>query len=307
MSCTNAICTLNDRHSIPGEVFFKAGHGGLTTVCVNNRYASTEILLHGAHVMSYTPHGEKPVLWMSGSSYFQPDKPVRGGIPVCWPWFGGHPSDKSKPGHGFARIADWQVAEVDSQPNGTLVTLRLTEKDIPANLREFPFEISLEVLVGSELHVSLSIVNTGKEKMSFSAALHTYFNISDIASVAVEGLDGCKYLDTMDHIFKVQKGIIAFEAETDRIYLNTPATCIIDDPGFCRRIKIAKRGSNSTVVWNPWIEKSKRMPDFGDEEYHTMLCIETTNAENDARVIVPAEKHILKTIIGLEKRSEDKK
>ncbi len=306
MNCENAICALNDRYSIPGELFFKEGPGGLTAICINNKYASAEILLHGAHIMSYIPTGEKPVLWMSGSSYFQPDKPVRGGIPVCWPWFGGHPSDKNKPSHGFARIADWQVAETDTKPNGTLVILRLTEKDIPANLREFPFDIKLEVLVGRELQVSLAIVNTGKEKMCFTAALHSYFNISDIAAVTVEGLENCKYLDTLDHIFKVQKGVINFDAETDRVYLNTQAACVIDDPGFSRRIKIAKSGSNSTVVWNPWIEKSKRMPDFGDEEYHTMLCIETTNAENDARVIVPAERHILKAIIGLEKRSAAK-
>jgi D-hexose-6-phosphate mutarotase len=285
---------------MPGELFFKEGPGGFATVCVNNKYASAEISLHGAHVMSYIPKSEKPVLWMSGSSYFQPDKPIRGGIPLCWPWFGGHPSDKSKPSHGFARIADWHVAETDAKPNGTLVILRLTEKDIPANFREFPFEIRLELLVGRDLQVALAVVNTGKEKMSFSAALHSYLNVSDIASVTVEGLDNCKYLDLLDHTFKVQKGIIAFDAETDRVYLNTQATCIIDDPGFSRRIKIAKSGSNSTVVWNPWIEKSKRMPDFGDEDYHAMLCIETANAENDARVIAPAEKHILKAIIGLE-------
>ena len=304
MSCLiNAICTLNDRYSMPGELFFKEGPGGLPTVCINNKYASAEITLHGAHVMSYIPTGEKPVLWMSGSSYFQPDKPISGGIPVCWPWFGGHPSDKNKPSHGFARIADWHVAEVDSKQNGTLIALRLTEKDIPENFREFPFEARLEVTVGRELQVALAIVNTGKEKMCFSAALHTYFNISDIAAVAVEGLESCKYLDKLDHIFKVQHEKITFNAETDRVYLNTEATCIIDDPGFARRIRIAKSGSCSTVVWNPWIEKSKWMPDFGDEEYHNMLCVETTNAENDARVLAPAEKHSLKVMIGLDKRS----
>ena len=304
MNCgQNAICSLNDRYSMPGELFFKEGPGGLPVICVNNKYASAEIALHGAHIMSYVPAGEKPVLWMSGSSYFQPGKPIRGGIPICWPWFGGHPSDKNKPSHGFARIADWHIAEIDSRQNGTLIALRLTERDIPENFREFPFEVKLEVMVGRELQVALVIVNTGKEKMSFSAALHSYFNISDIAAVTLEGLEECKYLDTLDHIFKVQRGKITFNKETDNVYLNTEATCIIDDPGFARRIKIAKSGSRSTVVWNPWIEKSKRMPDFGDEEYHNMLCVETVNAENDARVIAPAEKHSLKVIISLEKKA----
>jgi D-hexose-6-phosphate mutarotase len=253
--------------------------------------------------MSYVPAGEKPVLWMSGSSYFESGKPIRGGIPICWPWFGGHPSDKNKPSHGFARIADWRVAEIDSRQNGTLIALHLSEKDIPENFREFPFEVKLEVLVGRELQVALVIVNTGKEKMSFSAALHSYFNISDITAVTLEGLEECKYLDTLDHIFKTQRGKITFNKETDNVYLNTEATCIIDDPGFSRRIKIAKSGSRSTVVWNPWVEKSKRMADFGDEEYHNMLCVETVNAENDAREIAPAEKHSLKVIIGLEKKA----
>jgi D-hexose-6-phosphate mutarotase len=289
---------------MPGELFFKEGPGGLPVICVNNKYASAEIALHGAHIMSYVPAGEKPVLWMSGSSYFQPDKPIRGGIPICWPWFGGHPSDKNKPSHGFARLVDWHIAEISSKQNGTLIALRLTEKGIPENFREFNFEIKLEVLVGRELQVALVIVNTGKEKISFSAALHTYFNISDIAAVTVEGLEDCKYLDTLDHIFKVQHGKISFNAETDNVYLNTEATCIIDDPGFARRIRIAKSGSRSTVVWNPWTEKSKRMPDFGDEEYHNMLCVETVNAKNDARVIAPAEKHSLKVIIGLEKKAQ---
>ncbi len=305
MNCEQStICSLNDRYSMPGELFFKEGAGGFPVICVNNKYASAEIALHGAHIMSYVPAGEKPVLWMSGSSYFQPDKPIRGGIPICWPWFGGHPSDKNKPSHGFARLVDWHIAEISSRQNGTLIALRLTEKGIPENFREFNFEIKLEVLVGRELQVALVIVNTGKEKINFSAALHTYFNISDIAAVTVEGLDDCKYLDTLDHIFKVQHGKISFNAETDNVYLNTEATCIIDDPGFARRIRIAKSGSRSTVVWNPWTEKSKRMPDFGDEEYHSMLCVETVNAENDARVIAPAEKHSLKVIIGLEKKAQ---
>ena len=293
--------------NMPESVKLSDGCGGLRCVRVSTKLAAAEVYLHGAHVTHFQPFGQPPVLFMSAKSWFEADKPIRGGIPVCWPWFGGHPSDKDKPSHGFARITDWHVADTDTVKDGTLVILQLTERNITANFREFPFDIRMEVLVGSELHVSLVIVNTGKEKMSFSAALHSYFNVSDIASVSVEGLENCKYLDTLDHIFKVQKGIITFDAETDRVYLNTQAACIIDDPGFNRRIRIAKSGSNSTVVWNPWIEKSKRMPDFGDEEYHTMLCIETTNAENDARIIAPAERHTLKAIIGLEKKERGQK
>jgi D-hexose-6-phosphate mutarotase len=295
------ICELNDRFSIPGELIFTDGPGKLPVVKISNAHATAEIALHGGHIMSYIPVDEKPVLWMSDSSWFLPEKPIRGGIPVCWPWFGGHPDDKNLPSHGFARISDWHVEMTEKVNDATRIVLKLTQENIAKNMPQFPFELRLDFMIGADLQVALGIKNNGTENLSFTAALHTYFNISEISKIKITGLEQCRFLDTLDHTYKIQTGAITFSEETDRVYLETDSQCIIHDPGFGRRIKVAKSGSNSTVIWNPWIDKSKRMPDFGDNEYLNMACIETTNAENDRRTIHPGERHILKTIISIEK------
>jgi glucose-6-phosphate 1-epimerase len=295
------ICDLNNRFSIPGELFFTDGPGGLPMVKINNSKATAEIMLHGGHVMSYVPAGELPVLWMSDSSWFLPDKPIRGGIPICWPWFGAHPCDKNLPSHGFARISEWQVELTEKLNGATRIMLKLTPGEVPGNMPQFPFELRLDVIAGDDLQVALGIKNTGDNDLSFTAALHTYLNVSEISSIKITGLENCSFLDTLNNTRNEQSGAINFTEETDRIYLDTETSCIIHDPKYKRRIKIDKSGSNTTVVWNPWIAKSKRMPDFGDEEYQKMVCVETTNAENDAKTLHSGCRHILKTVIRIDK------
>ncbi|MFA7231872.1 MAG: D-hexose-6-phosphate mutarotase [Victivallaceae bacterium] len=290
--------SLNDK-CIDLGVCFQPGPGGLPMALINNEQGSAEIALHGAHVMSFFPKGEKPVLWMSRSSWFLPDKPIRGGIPVCWPWFGGHPSNTAIPAHGFARISEWQFADAGRLDSGaTWLELKLTEKDIDEQFKDFPFEAVLHITVGNVLEVALQIKNTGEKEICFSAALHSYFNISDINQIAVSGLAGREYLDTLNNTQAVQNGKITVNAEIDRVYLDTEDACVIEDSGYNRTIRIAKSGSRSTVIWNPWIDKSKRMPDFGDEEYHNMICVETTNAQNDARSLEPGAIHVIKAEIS---------
>jgi D-hexose-6-phosphate mutarotase len=293
---------LNDKFA--GEQLqFIEGPGGLTVARISNSLAEADIALHGAHVMSFVPKGQKPVLWMSESSWFEENKPIRGGIPVCWPWFGGHPTDGGMPSHGFARISEWQVEDTGTLEGGvTYIVLKLTENEIADCFKDFAFEARIRVEVGNELSVALIVDNTGSEKMCFSAALHSYFNVSDITNISIHGLDGREYIDTLDDTRHVQSGDRTFDAETDLVYLDTDDKCVIDDTGLDRRIFIDKEGSRSAVVWNPWIAKAQRMPDFGDDEYQTMVCVETTNAYNDARSLAPGEQHILRAIIGLENK-----
>ena len=162
------------------------------------------------------------------------------------------------------------------------------------------FWLNCEFEVSSKLSAALIIDNTSGKDLSYSAALHSYFNISDISGIKISGLDGKTFIDTLDDTRHVQEGDITFAAETDLVYLDTEDTCIIEDPGFKRKIKISKTGSRSTVVWNPWDAKAQRMPDFGDNEYHNMVCVETTNAETDARTLAPGECHTLQVIIESE-------
>ncbi len=275
---------------------------GLPLAGVENKFATAKISFQGANVMEYIPKGEKPVLWMSEKSYFAPGKPIRGGVPICWPWFGAHPSNPELPAHGFARLCLWNLSSIKNLPDeSTEVILTLTDKDVPAEFKAQPFQLRFIVTVGPQLTMALEMTNTGGDNLDITGALHTYFNVSDISKVWVEGLDKAHSFDSLTKQEVIQQGAIRFDAEFDRVFLNTEGDCVICDPGYSRRIRIAKKGSRSAVVWNPWIEKAKRMPDFGDEEYHTMLCVETTNARDDRRSIPPGNTHTLTAIISKER------
>lgn len=259
----------------------------LPVLVIKNDAAEAKIALHGAHVLSYKPAGEREVLWLSEESWAEPGKPIRGGIPVCWPWFG----PAQEPPHGVARIAEWTLKETVSDQSRTTV-----------RFEAFAFEnliADISVTIGEKLIVELTTTNLGPDEFRLTQALHSYFDISNISAVKVLGLDGAEYIDTLNSTRHTQDGAIAFTAETDRIYDHTEAECIIDDPAQEKKIHIAKEGSMSTVVWNPWIAKSRRMPDFGDREYNKMVCVETANVGSDFRILKGGEKQTIRTIIYL--------
>jgi len=294
--------SLNDQFSVPDPLSFKSGPGGLVVAEIDNALASATVALVGAHVMTFQPKGHEPVLWMSKHSYLEVGKPIRGGIPVCWPWFTEHPTNPDLPNHGFARIVLWNVAATRALPDGG-TELRLTLADTEETRTMWPqgFQLELVVAVGSALTVELAVTNTDPQPVTWTGALHSYFSVRDVAHAAVHGLDGCAYIDTVGpRERKVQEGPIAFVQETDRVYVDTAAECVIDDPGLDRRIHIAKQGSQTTVVWNPWVEKSKRMPDFGDDEYPGMVGVETANAEDGAVTVAPGGEHRMSAVIRVE-------
>jgi len=292
---------LNDTYAISDHVAFKAGPGDLPVAEINNAFASATVSVHGGHVISFQPHGQAPVLWASKHSAYAEGKAIRGGIPVCWPWFGPHPTDSSKPAHGFVRTQMWAVIGTSVAANdATQVRLRITDDETTQALCPYPFELDIIITVGTELEVELVARNTGNETFTCGGALHSYFTVSDVRAIAIHGLDGCSYIDQLDPAqLKVQHGPITFNAETDNVYLDTTATCRIEDPGLSRHIEIAKSGSHSTVVWNPWIAKAQRMPDFGDQEYLGMVCVETANAKDDVVTLPPAGEHALRAVIQM--------
>ena len=294
--------SLNDSFAITDHITFAAGPGGLPVAQIRNAFAVATVSLHGGQVLAFQPHGQDPVLWMSAHSAYQPGKAIRGGIPVCWPWFGPHPSDPSRPAHGFARTSFWSVLSAAALADGaTQIRLRLADDDISYDLWPHSFELRLVVTVAAQLRVELIARNPGPAPYTYSGALHSYFDVSDIAAISIHGLDGCAYIDKADgEQHKIQRGPVSIEAETDRVYLNATETCAIDDPGLDRRITIAKAGSRTTVVWNPWTEKARRLADFGDQEYQGMVCVETANADGDSITVAPGDEHRLTAIIGVE-------
>lgn len=292
---------LNERFGAPGRLVFTAGPGGFPVAEISNDHATATVALHGAQPLAFQPRGQAPVLWVSRQAAFAPGKAIRGGIPICWPWFGPHPSDPAKPSHGFARTRPWRVLQADAA-SGSETTLRLGLSDDEATRALWPhrFELELLVSVGRELQVTLVARNPGPEPFTCTGALHSYFAVGDVPAVAIHGLDGCDYLDQIDgHRRKTQAGAVTFAGEVDRIYLDTDATCTIEDGALGRRIEVAKRGSRATIVWNPWVEKARRLSDFGDDEYRGMVCVETANAGEDVVTVPPGGEHQLAAMIGV--------
>lgn len=293
---------LNEHYGIPGEVQFIAGEGGFTKAVISNRHAAAEVYLHGATVTAFQPRGKAPVLWLSPQAVFKPGKAIRGGIPVCWPWFGPHPTDSTKPQHGFARTAQWSVVSTATLPDdSTELRLHLSDDAQTRSIWPHSFRLELAVVIGSSLRVALRTQNTGNDPMKVGCALHSYFHVGDIHRVEINGLDGRDYVDQPDgNRIKHQTGPVKIEQEVDRIYLDTEDECVIQDTALARSIRVAKSGSKSTVVWNPWIAKSKALADIPDDGYLGMVCVETTNAAKDARFVAAGASSEVVQIISVE-------
>ena len=291
--------------ALPDSVRIGAGTGGLPRLDIVTSATSARVYLHGAHLAHWQPsHAKAPVLWMSEHSLWQDGKPIRGGVPICFPWFGPHRSESSAPAHGFARLLDWTLAgAVERDDQSVAVTFALEG----ARLSEawpFRFRAEYEVAVGSTLTMSLEVENRDDTGFSFEEALHTYFAVSSIADVTISGLERTLYLDKVGGLTERTQDDtpIRFTGETDRVYLETDAACSIDDPGLQRRIIVSKDHSRSTVVWNPWIAKARAMADFGDEEWRGMVCVETANVGVAAIRLAPGERHRMTLSLAVESR-----
>jgi D-hexose-6-phosphate mutarotase len=274
---------------------FREG-GGLVIAEIDTRLASAALCLQGAHVMTWRPKTQsEPVVWLSKLAKLAPGKSIRGGVPVCWPWFGPHATDAKLPAHGFARTVAWEITGARVLGDGAVeIALALIASGQTRALWPHRARAELLITLGATLKLALTTVNEDDKDMIVGEALHTYFHIGDIAAVRVRGLDGCTYLDKVDGgARKQQDGAISFTGETDRIYMNTAAECVIEDDRLRRRIHIAKSGSRSTVVWTPWIDKADKMGDFGPDGWRSMVCVESANAADNAVTIRPGGSHTL--------------
>ncbi len=294
---------LNQRFAIGNHVQFKEIAEGMIVAEVANQHALANIALQGAHIATFQPRGEEPVIWLSPKAKFAPGKSIRGGVPICWPWFGPHKNDSKLPGHGYARTVPWDVLETRAMPDGsTFLRFGLVESDSTRAQWPHASTVQLEVTVGKALRVELVTTNTGKAAFELGEALHTYFQISDVAQMTIRGLENCEYLDKVQDFARfTQKDGIVIESEVDRVYVNTTADCVIEDKGLKRAIRIAKQGSKSTVVWNPWTEKAEKMGDFGPQLHRDMVCVESGNALENVITLAPGETHKLVAVYSVEK------
>lgn len=279
------------------HVRFIRDESGLDYIEIDNHLATAKIALQGAHVMAWQPKSQQhPVLWLSSNARYVPGRSIRGGIPICWPWFGAHPTDSTLCPHGFARVMPWQVVDAETLNNGaTRIELQMLEPAESKRQLSYPHLLTVTITVGETLRLDLATTNKADHPFMVGEALHTYFHVSDVATIQIQGLQDTLYADKVfNYERRVETHDVQFKSEFDRVYLNTNADCMIHDAGLNRQIRISKSGSQSTVIWNPWEEKANQMVDMGKpDEWREMICVETANALENSVVISPGRTHTM--------------
>lgn len=296
------IDSLNEAFALEGMLEFHAGPGGLTFAILTTPLSTADVCLHGAHVTSFLPTAGSEVLWLSSQTAWQEGKAIRGGIPVCWPWFADHPTDSSLPAHGIARTAMWDVVRAWSPFAGCIrLELFLPTSSVSKEHFDAEFDLRLEITLQDSLKLELTAINRSDRALQVTDALHTYLTVGDIEAVRCRGLDGVTYFDKVDGLQrKIQAGDVTFSERTDRIYEQTADDVLLRDEALDRSIRIKKSGSITTVVWNPWSELSEKMTDMAADGYRTMVCVEAANAGADVILLEPADKHVLSTTLCVE-------
>ena len=277
------------------QLHIENGSGELPIIHLHNAHATAKISLYGGQILSYRPHdAPHELMFLSQKALYQKGKAIRGGAPLCWPWFGADPENQGRPAHGFARTRLWQLLSTQSLSDDTTrVVLGLNDSPDTLTLWPHRFALKLEIVIGKTLKLTLSTHNLSEQPMSISQAIHSYLAVGDIAQTQVVGLEQRRYIDKSkagQNTLRTQDGSIQVEQEVDRIYLNSPSEVQIHDHAWQRRIQIRSTGSESTVVWNPWIEIAAQMADLNNDDYQRFICVETTNvADNTIKIAAQAQ------------------
>jgi glucose-6-phosphate 1-epimerase len=303
MSEPQTIAALHGAHSLPGRASWIDGGGGLAALEIKTAACTARVYAHGAHIALWQPAAASaPVLFMSPRSAFQAGKAIRGGVPVCYPWFGPKHDDPKAPAHGFARSRAWRVESVAAEGADVLVTLFLRADDDTRRTWPHEFEVRHIVRLGTALTMTLETRNLGAAPFALEEALHTYLAVSDVAACRLEGLAGASYIDKVEamKVARAPDGPLVLSGETDRIFTDTTAAVVLDDPGLRRRIRVEKTGSTSTVVWNPWAAKAAAMSDLGADAWRGFVCVEACNVRPAPVTVAPGGTHTMSSRIVLE-------
>lgn len=273
---------------------------GFPVINVQTPVSFATVALHGAQVLTWAPTDHPPVLYVSPKARMKEGTALRGGIPICWPWFGNHPEDPEKPAHGFARTRFWELISADLEGKvGTLV-FKLVPDEETKTLFPYDFELTATIRIADKLRVKINMKNIGEEPYKVSSALHTYLSLGDIERIQLEGVKGSHYVDQLleDKEAIYQEKNLQIKGEVDRIY-QSMSSVLIRDLDRYRSVFVDKAGSRSTVIWNPWKERCKEIVDLPDKAYKEFVCVECANAGTDKPTLRPGGSHNLETVIGL--------
>lgn len=290
-----SIAELNQQHGIAGVASIVEGCGHQPKVRIKAAAAVGEMYLHGAHVTSWQPTGAKEVLFLSSQSIYRDGVAIRGGIPICFPWFGDKADDKQAPAHGFVRTKTWHLESIEEKRGA--VTVKMFTESSKSTKKWWPsdFRLSYHATFGPELALEMIVTNTGNEPLRFEEALHAYYRVGDVTKAGIAGLDATQYQDKTDSFReKTQHGEVVITGETDRVYLNTESKLYLNDPVLQRRTMVIKEQSRNTVVWNPWSGKAAEIKDLGAGEWQSMLCVEVSNVGDKTISLKPGEQHAMR-------------
>lgn len=290
---------------LPEGVTLEAGRGGLPVVRVAIGSCIAEAYLQGGHLTGWQPAGQDPVVWLSQKSRFEEGAAIRGGVPLCFPWFGAGQDGRHYPPHGVLRLTPWQLAETTPVADSVRLRFHLDGHEVDlAGLEDFDRDWAADITytVGQVLDIDLRIEAYGNRRTPFTyeEALHTYLHVGDTRRITVDGLDGCSYHDKVTDGDFDQRGPLAIVGETDRIYRHA-GDVTVKDPTLRRTLGINKRGSAQTVVWNPFVSKSAKLGDFGNDEWQEMLCVEAANIGSAAVTLAPGQSHTLHQRIAVDR------
>lgn len=294
---------LNTDYGIAGQLKFVEGKGSLPFIEISNSMAKALISIYGGQVLSFQPiTAANDLMFLSEKAYYQEGKAIKGGIPLCWPWFGADPEGLGRSSHGFARNSFWTVIGTEVTPaKETKVKFRLLDTPETRKIWSQAFNLTLEITVGNTLTLELITKNTGDKAFAITQAFHTYFQVGDINKVKVLGLEDTKYLDKVANFqAKQQQGTVTIAEEVDRIYTDVTKELVIDDPSLGRKLVINSEGSKTAVVWNPWIDICAKSADLEDRDYQRFICVETANAAKDVVEIAPNSEYRLQVNYKIE-------
>ncbi|WP_257265872.1 D-hexose-6-phosphate mutarotase [Endozoicomonas sp. ONNA2] len=269
---------------------------GLPILKIQSPKCEAAISLQGGHLLQFKPAGQQDVIWLSKKAIFSPGKAIRGGVPVCWPWFG----PVSTP--GFARISAWQLLDHGEHEQAVTIRLKLNACEQTREIWPHDFSAVLTFTLGETLSIDLEMINTDEHPWQWSGALHSYFNIAEATETWITGA-GTSYLDSLQNDLPCETAeALIINQPIDRIYTAPDDNIAIHDQGNQRIIQVVNNGHNSAVIWNPWKELSRSMGDMSDDGYETMVCVEATRYGKDLAsgvLLKPGEKNILSTQISV--------
>jgi glucose-6-phosphate 1-epimerase len=286
------------KFEIPGRVALAKGNGSLPKINVVARHSTAEIYLHGAHVTAFQKNGEPPLLFLSRQSRFAAGEAIRGGVPICFPWFGPREGDVA---HGFARVTEWKLIETATTADGT-VTLTFRLPMPPERTAWERLRAEFIVTVSDQLTMELVATNDSADKaVEIENCLHSYFHVGGINQVYIAGLQGAPFDDFAAGAAGARKlendSVLRIARETNRVYPDSTETVEIRDENLKRTIRVEKFNSHSTVVWNPWT--TQKLPDdFDPAEHKIMVCVESGNVKQNKISFPPGKTTALKVILS---------